>query len=90
MLKPGGRLIVMFYHRNSALYRLHFPIRRVATGKSIQQQVNEVDGAGNPKGHVYSRRELRALLGRFEHLELFAGLLQGWMVLPKVGRFIPD
>ena len=49
-----------------------------------------MDGAGNPKGHVYSRRELRALLGKFEHLELFAGLLQGWMVLPKFGRFIPD
>jgi SAM-dependent methyltransferase len=75
-LKPGGRLIVMFYHRNSLLYRVAMPIRSVLTGKSLQQLVNEVDGAGNPKGDVYSKRELRDLLGDFRDIEMFAGLLQ--------------
>ncbi len=89
VLKPGGRLIVMFYHRDSALYRFRFPIQGLFTGKTIRQLVNEVDGAGNPKGDVYSKAELRALLGRFDDLEVFAGLLQGGMLLPGGSRFIP-
>ena len=75
-LKPGGRLIVMFYHRNSVLYRIAMPIRSVITGKSLQQLVNEVDGVGNPKGDVFSKRELRNLLRNFRDIEMFAGLLQ--------------
>ena len=75
-LKPGGRLIVMFYHRNSILYRVVMPLRSVLTGKSLQQLVNEVDGAGNPKGDVYSKRELRDLLRNFRDIEMFAGLMQ--------------
>jgi ubiquinone/menaquinone biosynthesis C-methylase UbiE len=90
VLKPGGRLIVMFYHRDSALYRFNFPVQRLLSRKSMQQLVNEVDGVGNPKGHVYSIAELRDLLRRFESIEMFTGLLQGWMVLPRGGRFIPD
>jgi ubiquinone/menaquinone biosynthesis C-methylase UbiE len=90
VLKPGGRLIVMFYHRDSALYRFNFPVQRLLSRKSMQQLVNEVDGVGNPKGHVYSKAELRGLLRRFESIEMFTGLLQGWMVLPRGGRFIPD
>lgn len=85
-LKPGGRLIVMFYHRNSLLYRVAMPIRSVLTGKSLQQLVNEVDGAGNPKGDVYSKRELRDLLGDFRDIEMFAGVLQ-----PSILRsFLPS
>jgi ubiquinone/menaquinone biosynthesis C-methylase UbiE len=90
VLKPGGRLIVMFYHRDSMLYRVTFPLLRMVHGKSMQQLVNEVDGVGNPKGQVYSRAELRRLLSRFQNLELFAGVLQTWMLLPRVGRFVPD
>lgn len=89
VLKPGGRLIVMFYHRNSALYRMGFPLQRLMTGKSTQQLVNEVDGFGNPLGDVYSETELRRLLGRFSRLELFAGLLEPWMVLPRGSRILP-
>jgi len=79
-LKPGGRLMVMFYHRNSVLYRVAMPARSVLTGKSLQQLVNEVDGVGNPKGDVYSKRELRDLLGNFRDIEMFAGLLQPSML----------
>jgi SAM-dependent methyltransferase len=89
VLKPGGRLIVMFYHRNSALYRVGFPLQRLLTGKSMQQLVNEVDGLGNPLGDVYSDAELRRLLAAFCGVELFAGLLEPWMVLPRFSRALP-
>ena len=75
-LKPGGRLIVMFYHKNSILYRIVMPIKSLVSGKNLQRVVNEVDGIGNPKGEVYSKGELRYLLRRFRDLEIFAGLLQ--------------
>jgi ubiquinone/menaquinone biosynthesis C-methylase UbiE len=75
-LKPGGRLIVMFYHRNSLLYRIVMPIKSLLTGKRLEQLVNEVDGVGNPKGRVYSKRELRHLLADFRDLKMFAGLVQ--------------
>jgi SAM-dependent methyltransferase len=89
VLKPGGRLIVMFYHRNSALYRIGFPLQRLLTGKTTRQLVNEVDGEGNPLGDVYSAAELRRLLARFTGLELFTGLLEPWMLLPRFSRVVP-
>ena len=75
-LKPGGRLMVMVYHRDSIPYRLVMPLRSLLTGKSLQQLVNEVDGEGNPKGDVYSRKELKKLLRQFRELDIFCRLLQ--------------
>lgn len=89
VLKPGGRLIVMFYHRNSAKYRILFPLASAVKGKSIQQLVNEVDGVGNPKGEVYSESELRHLLRHFQKLEFSGGFLRGEHIVPKIGKFIP-
>jgi len=86
VLKPGGRLTLMLYHRNSAMYRLRFPLMRLLTGKSLAEQVNEVDGAGNPKGLVFSRREARAFVHRFSSVETFVGLLEPWMVAPGFSR----
>jgi SAM-dependent methyltransferase len=88
VLRPGGRLIVMFYHRNSFHYRLLFPMRRVLAGKPLQQSVNEVDGVGNPKGDVYSRAELRSLLSGFSDLEMFAGV-QPCHKLGGAGTLVP-
>lgn len=68
VLRPGGRTIMMFYHRNSFAYRLLFPAKRWLQpswrGKTAQQQVNAVDGADNPLGKVFSRADLRRMLGR--------------------------
>jgi SAM-dependent methyltransferase len=76
VLKPGGRLIVMFYHRNSAVHlRLRF--RSWRSGASLDRLVNEVDGVGNPKGDVYTRAELRRLLASFDDVEISTGFLQG-------------
>jgi SAM-dependent methyltransferase len=85
-LKPGGRLIVMVYHRHSFHYQVTLRLRALLSGKSMQQAVNEVDGAGNPKGDVYSMQELRGLLGAFRDLEVFAGLVR----LPKLGVLVPS
>jgi ubiquinone/menaquinone biosynthesis C-methylase UbiE len=90
MLKPGGRLIVMFYHRNSAQYRVKYALLSRMQGRPIQKLVNEFDGVGNPKGAVYSRRELAQLLGAFESVKMSVGYLTGDMVLPRGGRFVPN
>jgi ubiquinone/menaquinone biosynthesis C-methylase UbiE len=89
VLKPGGRLIVMFYHRNSAKYRVNLFVRRWLQFKSLQQLVNEVDGRGNPKGDVYSVAELQVLLRRFTDLSIFAGFLRGTHLIPAIGGVIP-
>lgn len=88
VLRNDGSLIVMFYHRNSFQYRVKFPIQRVLAGKSLQQSVNDVDGAGNPKGDVYSRDQLFDLIGPFERVEIFAGLFP-WYKLGAVTRVVP-
>ena len=90
VLKRGGQVILMFYHRNSALYRLTLPYLSVVTGKPVRQLVNEVDGKGNPKGEVYSKAELQQLLHGFQDLRLFAGLLKSWMLRPKLGSLLPN
>jgi ubiquinone/menaquinone biosynthesis C-methylase UbiE len=88
-LSPGGTLIVMFYHRDSTLYRVGMPLLSFFTGKSLQQLVNEVDGIGNPKGDVYSKKELHDLLRQFRDLKIFTSLFQPWM-LPVLGHFVPS
>lgn len=90
VLKKNGRLIVMLYHKNSAWYRFKMPIQSLIHSKSIDQLVDEVDGVGNPKGDVYSKKELRTLLDKFERLELSVGLLNSWMIFPFGGKYIPD
>jgi len=75
VLRRGGRLIMMVYHRGSAQYRLKMWARSVLSGKTRQQLVNEVDGRTNPKGEVYSKAELRAILETFDVTDLFAGCL---------------
>lgn len=89
VLKKGGRLIVMVYHRDSARYRIRIKLESIITGKSAEQLVDEGDGIGNPKGDVYSKVELRHLLRQFNDLHLFANQLKGWHILIKGGRFIP-
>jgi SAM-dependent methyltransferase len=89
VLRRGGRLIIMLYHRHSALYQVNFRLASLLGKGTREQLVDRVDGAGNPKGDVYSKKEVRALLKDFSRVEVFAGLLQPWMVLPRGGRFIP-
>ena len=67
-LKPGGEMIIMLYYRYSWQYQVLMRAKRVALashrGRSQADAVNMVDGAENPLGRVYSRRQARALLAR--------------------------
>jgi len=69
VLKPGGRLIAMLYHRYSwknlvllRLRRLFDPRHR---GKTQQEALNMNDGEECPLALVYSRKEAAALFLRF-------------------------
>jgi ubiquinone/menaquinone biosynthesis C-methylase UbiE len=77
VLKPGGRLLLMLYHRNSFAYRILFPAKRLlqrgSRGKTASDQVNAVDGPENPLGKVYSKSEVRALLNSFTDIEFRSG-----------------
>lgn len=90
VLKKDGRLIVMFYYKNSALYQINFRLMNALRGKNIQQSVNEVDGLENPKGDVYTKEELKNLLKDFSKVEMSVGVLKGYMVFPKIGKYLPD
>jgi ubiquinone/menaquinone biosynthesis C-methylase UbiE len=90
VLKPGGRLIVMFYHRNSAKYQFTYRVRSWVTGKCMQQLVNEFDGAGNPKGAVFTKTQLRAMLARFSEIKMHVGFLETRDIILRGARYLPD
>ena len=74
VLRAGGKLVVMVYHRGSFRYNVTYRWRRyfggrVYRGRSRDEQARLNDGAENPYGRVYSREELRELLGAFERHE---------------------
>jgi ubiquinone/menaquinone biosynthesis C-methylase UbiE len=90
VLKPGGRLIVMFYHRNSAKYQFNYRVRSLFSGKSLQQLANEFDGIGNPKGAVFSKSELAAVLNKFSKIRMNIDYLSPGDIIPFGGRFLPS
>ena len=63
VLRPGGQLILMLYHRNSWKYRVVLPLRCAVDphyrGKTLQQALNMNDGDACPLAKVYGRAELR-------------------------------
>jgi SAM-dependent methyltransferase len=73
VLKPGGRLIVMLYHRQSwknlVLLRLRRLVDPSYRGKTQQEALNMNDGEGCPLALVYSRKEAAALFSRFSQIE---------------------
>ena len=88
VLKPGGRFIVMLYHRNSAVYR-RLQLRSRLSRRPLAELINEVDGVGNPKGEVYTRAEMRDLLDDFDAVETRVGFLQGLPIGKRRRRFPP-
>jgi SAM-dependent methyltransferase len=73
VLKPGGRLIVMLYNRDSFRYRVTYRLR--GRGAARDELVNRNDGADNPYGRVYSQEEARRLLAAFEDHRFLVGKL---------------
>jgi SAM-dependent methyltransferase len=89
VLKPGGRLIIMMYHRNSIQYQLKYRLVSWVKRRPMQDLVNEFDGVGNPKGDVYSKRHLRRLLHAFDDLEMRVGFLEPLMFTRRLSYFVP-
>jgi SAM-dependent methyltransferase len=90
VLKPGGRLIVMFYHRNSARYQFMYRFWSWITGKSMEQLVNEYDGVGNPKGTVFSRIELGAMLAKFSDIRMHVDYLPTGDIVLRGAGYLPN
>ena len=90
VLKPGGLFVLMLYYRHSAWYQVKMRAISLVKGKSMQEQVNDVDGAGNPKGLVYSKADVRALLAGYRDIEMFTNELRGWMIFPVIGKRVPQ
>jgi len=80
VLKPGGEIILMLYHKHSWHVLAGVPfmaITRWLRNKSVSMSVMEdwiriYDGAGNPLGKAYSRSEVRRMTRQFRtlHFEL--------------------
>ena len=74
VLKPGGRIIIMLYHKNSIHVYLGAPLYTIshklhAGGRSlVEDWVRVYDGAENPLGKAYSRSEIRTMFSRFSNL----------------------
>lgn len=99
VLKPGGRLIAMLYHRHSWKNLVLLRVRRLLDpkfrGKTQQQALNMNDGDECPLALVYSRDEARRLFQRFADIEFSLTLLswkQFFMLPPLVSlaeQFLP-
>lgn len=85
-LKPDGRLIIMMYNRHSFAYQVIFRFMSIIKSKTMQQLVNEIDGIGNPKGDVYTKKELKLLLKKFRNIEMFCGLVS----IPRTRVYLPS
>jgi ubiquinone/menaquinone biosynthesis C-methylase UbiE len=75
VLKPGGRIIIMLYHRHSmhvALGSLYAKVRDLTKArlKTSEEWVRIYDGDGNPLGKSYTRNEVRNMFHRFTGLQL--------------------
>ena len=94
VLKPGGKIVLMLYHKNSILYRLYMPVRLLYEvmkikrfSLSIQDLVNKVDGKDNPLGKVYSRNDVKKMLSGFKHVKMMTHLVEAYEI-PLIGRLI--
>lgn len=94
ILRPGGKIILMLYHKNSVLHRFYMPLRLFyQTVKErrisipIQDLINGVDGVGNPLGRVYSRSEVKRMLSSFVDTRLLTHLVEAYE-LPWVGHLL--
>ena len=91
VLRPGGEIILMMYHRHSWKHLVVHPLKRLLDpryrGKTLAQVLNMNDGPDCPRALVYSKRELRALLSRFENIRFDCNQLswQQLLLVPGLG-----
>ncbi len=73
VLKPGGRIIIMLYHKTSVHVYLGAPLYRLShalkgSSSLVEDWVRVYDGAENPLGKAYSKSELRRMFARFSNI----------------------
>lgn len=78
VLRPGGRIIIMLYHKDSIHVYLGAPLYRLSrqwrsgVRSLVEDWVRVYDGAENPLGKAYSKAELRKMFSRFKDLHFAA------------------
>jgi ubiquinone/menaquinone biosynthesis C-methylase UbiE len=97
VLKPGGKAIIMLYHKNSVFYwfTLYF-LKGILGGKLWRQTTNDLlsqyveysSVGARPLVKVYSRSEAVKLVADFKQTRVDVYQLTGWEI-PKIGHFIP-
>jgi SAM-dependent methyltransferase len=102
VLRPGGQLILMFYHKNSFRNAVAFRLRKyvgppIYRGKDLQVIRNMNDGADCPLALVYSKAEVSALLSDFFHDLRFTinklpyeELFLSWRLGARLAGFLPS
>jgi SAM-dependent methyltransferase len=94
VLKPGGRIILMLYHRHSWKYHVVLRLKRLLDpryrGKSQQEALNMNDGNGCPLAKAYTRTEVRRLLAAFTDVRFSLNVLS-WkqlLLVPGLDRLL--
>ena len=78
VLKPGGKIIIMLYHKNSLHVWLGIPLftlwkfmkskgSALSRPTLLEDWVRVYDGGENPLGKAYSRSEVEKMFGRFRN-----------------------
>jgi len=75
VLKPGGRIIIMLYHRRSWHVQVGIWYARMKNKLRLQADaaddwIRQYDGVDNPLGKAYSRSEIRTMFRRFADLRI--------------------
>ena len=76
VLKPGGKAIIMLYHKHSIHVLLGLPLFWIFSrmnGKNasaLQDWIRVYDGDENPLGKAYSRSEARQMMSDFKDLQI--------------------
>ncbi len=75
VLKPGGRAIVMLYHRHSMHVALGRVVAKISpkyrtVSATVENWVRAYDGSDNPLGKAYTRGEVRSMFQTFKDLRL--------------------
>lgn len=75
VLKPGGKIIIMLYHRTSmhvSLGALYAKLmgRTKTDADAAEDWVRVYDGENNPLGKAYTRSQIKKMFQRFDDLKL--------------------
>jgi ubiquinone/menaquinone biosynthesis C-methylase UbiE len=98
VLKPGGKAIVMLYHRASLYYfgsiilkhgLLHGELATASRGEIMSRHVEYSETGGRPLVKAYTRSQARRLFQDFERCEISVNQLTRRDLRP-IGQLIPE